>query len=108
MSAVHVDPEHHFLLQRHWGEPSVRFELPASKAPDGVKVSLSGNFMRAPIPATLQGSVWVVDLPMTEGEYVWLWQIGNSGEAAAAADPSLMGTRTVRPRQRITNAYPGR
>jgi hypothetical protein len=108
VTAVHVDPDHAFLLQRHWGEPAVRFELPSSKAGDATTVSLNGNFQRQPIPATKVGDAWVVELPMTEGEYQWIWQVGNTPLATAASDSAFTGTRTVRPLQRVTNAYPGR
>lgn len=110
VTQLRVDPDHHFLLQRQWGEPLVRFELPAAKAPEGAAVSLNGNFLRAPIPATKSGDSWVVEIPMTEGQYVWLWQLGPSGAAtsAAAPDSSLTGVRVVRPLERISNAYPGR
>jgi hypothetical protein len=103
---VHVDPDHNFLLIRHWGEPSVKFELPASLAGGATTVSLAGTFVRAPIPATKVGDVWTVDLPMSEGRYIWVWQLG--GSTTPATDPALTGVKVVRPLQRITNAYPGR
>jgi hypothetical protein len=112
VTEARVDPDHDFLLQRHWGEGAVRFELPASKVPEGATVSLNGTFLRAPIPAARTGEVWVVELPMTDGEYTWLWQINTPGSgrggAAGGADPSLTGTRVVRPVERVSNAYPGR
>ncbi|MEP6492469.1 MAG: M1 family aminopeptidase [bacterium] len=110
VSDVHVDPDHHFLLQRHWGEPVVRFELPVSKAPDAHSVQLNGNFVRAPIAATKTSGAWVVELPMTEGTYVWLWQpLDASGKAITTIpDSVLTGTQVVKPLQRLTNAYPGR
>jgi hypothetical protein len=111
VSEIHVDPDHRFLLQRHWGEPIVRFELPISVAPTATSMSLNGNFVRSPIPATKSGDAWVVELPMTEGTYTWLWQPsdGSAGRGAALAPDSLLtGLRIVRPLQRITNAYPGR
>jgi hypothetical protein len=45
VSEVRVDPDHEFLIQRHWGEPVVRFELPvaAPSALGATAVSLSGN-----------------------------------------------------------------
>ena len=62
--------------------------------------------------ATKIGDSWVVELPMTEGQYVWSWQVGDAasgrGGAAGAPDQSLTGTRIVRPLERVTNAYPGR
>jgi len=111
VSEIHVDPDHRFLLQRHWGEPVVRFELPVSVAPTATSMALNGNFVRGPIPATKTGDAWVVELPMTEGTYTWLWQPsdGSSGRGAALAPDSLLtGLKVVRPLQRITNAYPGR
>jgi hypothetical protein len=106
-----VDPDHHFLIQRHWGEPRVIFEISAS-APalaGATGVSLSGNFLRAPIPATKRGDVWVLELPMTEGRYTWIWQpSGAPGAGSQTIDPSLMGVTVVKPLQRISNAYPGR
>jgi hypothetical protein len=111
-SDVRVDPDHHFLMQRHWGEPAVRFELPTSKVPDARTVALAGNFLRAPVPAVVEGETWVVELPMTEGRYNWAWQVGDTttarGGRGATPDSTLSGTRIVRPLQRVTNAYPGR
>jgi hypothetical protein len=73
---------------------------------------LNGNFLRAPISAAIEGNAWVVELPMTEGRYTWIWQLADStggrGRAGAAADSTLSGTRVVRPLQRVTSAYPGR
>jgi hypothetical protein len=113
VSEARVDPDHDFLIQRHWGEPVVRFELPVSapSALGATAVSLNGNFLRAPVPATKSGDVWVVELPMTEGRYTWLWQVtgGPVGhDASGATDPTLTGVRIVKPLQRIDNAYPGR
>lgn len=111
VSGVRIDPDHHFLIQRHWGEPVVRFELPASApaAAGATSVSLNGNFLRAPIPATKSGDAWVVELPMTEGRYTWLWQVTPaSNSAAMAPESTLTGVRVVKPLQRMSNAYPGR
>jgi len=105
VSEIHVDPDHRFLLQRHWGEPSVRFELPVSTVPGATSMMLNGNFVRSPMPATKEGDSWVVDLPMTEGAYLWIWQ-PNGGNTVP--DSLLTGIKFVRPLQRITNAYPGR
>jgi hypothetical protein len=105
VSEIHVDPDHRFLLQRHWGEPSVRFELPESTVPGAASMMLNGNFLRSPIAATKQGDAWVVDLPMTEGAYIWVWQ---PTDGSTVPDSLLTGTKFVRPLQRITNAYPGR
>jgi hypothetical protein len=111
VSGVRIDPDHHFLIQRHWGEPNVRFELPVSApvAAGATSVLLNGNFLRAPIPATKSGDAWVVELPMTEGRYTWLWQVTpTSNSAATAPDSTLSGVRVVKPLQRMSNAYPGR
>ena len=57
------------------------------------------------------GKATVVELPMTEGRYTWLWQVGDATAGrggGGAPDPALTGTRTVRPLQRVSNAYPGR
>ena len=105
VSEIHVDPDHRFLLQRHWGEPSVRFEIPVSTVPGATAMMLNGNFLRSPMAATKEGDSWVVDLPMTEGAYIWVWQpTGGS----SVPDSMMTGTKFVRPLQRITNAYPGR
>lgn len=102
VSAVHVDPDHHFLLRRHWGE-TVRFTI---RAPNAKTVELSGNFLAKPIPATRNGDAWSVELPMPEGRYLWLWRIDGknpSDETAIAAaktpdDPAAVaGVRIVRP-----------
>lgn len=48
---------------------------------------------------------------MTEGAYVWLWQVTDTSGGrggATPADSALTGTRVVKPLQRVTNAYPGR
>ncbi|HTE45295.1 MAG TPA: M1 family aminopeptidase [Gemmatimonadaceae bacterium] len=110
VSDIHVDPDHRFLLQRHWGEPVVRFELPVAQVPDAQSVQLNGNFLRAPMPAAKSGDAWVVELPMTEGTYIWLWQPLDAAGRATTTTPDsvLTGTRVVKPLQRITNAYPGR
>lgn len=109
VSAVRVDPDHHFLLKRHWGE-EVRFTL---HAPQAKTVELAGNFVAKPIPATREGDLWTVTMPMTEGRYIWLWRVDGknpSDEAAieaakAPASPdALAGVRIVRPVQRLDDA----
>jgi len=109
VSAVRVDPDHHFLLKRHWGE-QVRFTL---HAPQAKTVELAGNFMAKPIPATKEGDLWTVTMPMTEGRYIWLWRVDGkspSDEAAIAAakapasPDALAGVRIVRPVQRLDAA----
>ena len=106
VSEIHVDPDHRFLLQRHWGEPAVRFEIPVSTVPGATSMMLNGNFVRSPVAATKSGDVWSVELPMTEGAYIWIWQ--PAGSTTAVPDSLLTGTKFVRPLQRVTNAYPGR
>jgi hypothetical protein len=107
ISRAGVDPDHDFLIIRHWGEPVVRFELPAATAAGATTVSLNGNFVRAPIQATRSGDSWIVERPMTEGRYTWLWQLGGPA-TTPPNDPSLTGMKTVKPLQPIANAYPGR
>ena len=111
---VRIDPDHYFLLQRHYGEV-VRFELPVSAVPDAKVVELAGNVFSKPIPATKSGDRWVVELPLSEGRYIWQWRVDGSlpnDEAmftAAAAAPSpdaRSGVRIVRPIQRLTESYP--
>ena len=111
---VRVDPDHYFLLQRHLGEV-VRFELPVSAAPDAKVVELAGNVFSKPIPATKSGDKWVVELPMSEGRYIWQWRVDGalpndeSMFAAAAAPPSpdaRSGVRVVKPMQRLAESYP--
>jgi hypothetical protein len=107
-----VDPDHYFLLQRHFGE-TVRFELPVSAAPDAKVVELAGNVTSKPIAATRSGDVWLVELPLTEGRYIWQWRVDGKLPtdeetlAAAAAGPpnpnARSGVRLVRPVQRISS-----
>jgi len=114
VSDVRVDPDHYFLLRRHFGEV-VRFELPASAAPDAKVVELAGNLASKPVPATRSGDVWVVELPLTEGRYIWQWRVDGvlpndeSMFATASAPPSAnarSGIRVVRPVQRLNDGYP--
>jgi hypothetical protein len=114
VSGVRVDPDHYFLLQRHFGEV-VRFELPVSVVPDAKVVELAGNVFSKPIPATRSGDAWVVEIPMSEGRYIWQWRVDGvlpndeSMFAAAAAPPradARSGVRVVRPVQRLAESYP--
>jgi hypothetical protein len=116
VSAIHVDPDHHFLLQRRWGE-LVRYELPVAKLPGADNVQLAASFLRqgVTLPARREGELWVVEVPLSEGRYVHVWSAADpaggragGGRGGAAADPELTGTRVVRPLQRLENAYPGR
>jgi hypothetical protein len=107
---VRVDPDHYFLLQRHFGE-TVRFEFPASAAPEAKVVELTGNVTSKPIVATRSGDVWVVELPLTEGRYIWQWRVDGklptdeetlAAAAAGSPDPNARsGVRLVRAVQRI-------
>jgi hypothetical protein len=109
VSAVHVDPDHHFLLRRHWGELA-RFTL---RAPNAQSVELSGSVASKPVAATRDGDLWSVTVPLTEGRYLWMWRVDGKGptdeEALAAVkvtnDPSARaGVRIVRPEQRLADS----
>jgi aminopeptidase N len=113
VTGVRVDPDHWFLLKRHDGE-LVRFELAASAVPDAKVVELTGNFLAKPVPATRAGDVWVVELPMSEGRYIWQWRVDGSVSndeaaivAAATSSPTARtGIRVVRPLRRLDESYP--
>ena len=112
MMAVHVDPDHRLLLQRHWGERA-HFELPVDQARDAKSVALVGDFSLTAVPATRKGDRWVVDLPLSDGRYVWTWQLdgkprapGEGGDAGSDGIPSLTGVRYVKPLQFLPDAYP--
>ena len=115
VSAIHVDPNHRYLVQRRLGE-IVRYELPASKVPGATSVSLASNFLRqgVTLPATRIRDMWVVEVPLTEGRYIHIWTAVGvtpaSGRAggSGATDPELTGARIVRPLVRVENPYPGR
>ena len=111
---VRVDPDHYFLLQRHYGEVA-RFELPASAIPNAKVVELMGNVASKPVPATRSGDVWVAELPLSEGRYIWQWRVDGvlpseeSMFAAGAAPPdpnARSGVRVIKPIQRVEAAYP--
>jgi hypothetical protein len=117
VNEIRVDPNHRFLLKRHWGEV-VRFELPVSKLPGADAVELVATFLRqgVTLPATKRGDMWVVEVPLSEGRYTYVWSAaaaaggrsGGTGGRGGAGDPDLTGARVVRPQQRMENAYPGR
>lgn len=80
-------------------------------------VELAGNFVAKPIPATRNGAVWTVELPMTAGRYIWLWRVNGktptdeaviaaakSGESGAPGATVIAGVRTVQPLQRLPDA----
>ena len=75
VTEARVDPDHHFLVRRHWGD-TARFAL---RAPDAKTVELTGNFLAKPVVATRIGDVWTVDLPLPEGRYLWLWRVDGKG-----------------------------
>jgi hypothetical protein len=111
---VTVDPEHWFLLQRHFGEV-VRFTLPVAAAPDAKLVELTGNFSTKPMLATRSGDAWFVELPLTEGRYIWQWRIDSAlpneeatyADIAAPSNPNARtGVRWVKPLQRLRDGYP--
>ena len=109
VTSARVDPDHDFLLRRHWGELA-RFEL---VAPEAKTVALS--LSTTPTPATREGDRWVVTLPLVEGRYVYLWRVDGanpSDDAALAAarsggaDPTARaGVRTVRPLRRLEDTH---
>jgi len=114
VAAVRVDPDRRFLLRRHFGE-LVRFELPASSVPAAKTVELAGNFASRPIPATRSGESWVVELPLSEGRYIWQWRVDGQAPndeatlTAVNAPPAAevrAGIRVVKPVQRLTDGYP--
>jgi hypothetical protein len=84
ISEVRVDPDHHFLLRRHWGD-TARFAL---RAPAAHTVELMGSFLGKPVAATRTGDIWSVEAPLTEGRYVWLWRVDGAppSDEAAIAD----------------------
>jgi hypothetical protein len=111
---VRVDPDHYFLLQRHFGEV-VRFTLPAAAVPEAKVVELAGNLSGRPIPATREGDAWVVEIPLTEGRYIWQWRVdgalpNDEATFAAVTGPpganARAGVRWVKPVQRLTESYP--
>lgn len=113
-ASVGIDPDHYFLLQRHYGE-IVRFELPVSAVPDAKVVELTGNVLGKPMAATRSGDVWFVELPMSEGRYIWQWRVDGSLPndeamfAAMAAPPSpnaRSGVRVVKALVRLSESYP--
>lgn len=75
VTEARVDPDHHFLVRRHWGD-TAHFAL---RAPDAKTVELTGNFVAKPVVATRVGDVWTVDLPLAEGRYLWLWRVDGKG-----------------------------
>lgn len=112
MTAVHVDPDHRLLLRRHWGE-RVRFELPVAEARGAKSVAVVGDFSLAALPASRDGDRWVVELPLSDGRYVWTWQLdgtprapGEGGDAGTEGIPSLTSVRYVKPLQLLPDAYP--
>lgn len=110
VSEVRVDPDHHFLLRRHWGEIA-RFTL---RAPEAKSVELAGNIASKPVAASRSGDVWSVTLPVTEGRYFWMWRVDGKNptdeEAIAAVNTphdanARAGVRIVKPLQRLADSY---
>lgn len=103
VTRVLVDPEHHFLLRRHWGEIA-RFTY---HAPNAKTVELAGNFAAKPIAATRAGDDWTVEVPMPEGRYLYLWRVDGKSpsdqdaiaavKSAASDSTARAGVRLVRP-----------
>jgi len=112
VTAVHVDPNHHLLLQRHWGQ-HVRLELPVSQAAGDTAVAVVGDFTLDSVPATREGDKWVVTLPLTDGRYVYSWQINGKprsilkgGNPGTDGDPATTGAIRVRPLEPIIDGLP--
>jgi hypothetical protein len=106
VTEARVDPDHHFLIRRHWGD-TARFAL---QAPTAHTVELTGNFLAKPIPATRVGDVWTVELPLTEGRYVWQWRVDGASptdemiiaDSRRPTDPTArVGVLIVRPVRRL-------
>jgi hypothetical protein len=66
-----------------------------------------------PVAATRNGDIWTVDLPLTEGRYVWLWRVDGKGppDDVAIADAkrpgeldARAGVLIVRPVRRLPDA----
>jgi hypothetical protein len=110
VSDARVDPEHHFLIRRHWGD-TARLQL---RAPEARTVELAGSFLAKPIAATQAGGVWTVELPLTEGRYVWIWRVDGKtpSDETALADArrpagdldARAGVLVVRPVRRLPDA----
>ncbi len=98
LTGVRVDPGRQFLLRRHFGD-IVRFALPASRAPGARTVELSGDFSPTPLTATRQGDVWAIELPMSEGRYLYAWRVDG------VLKPPFT-VRVVEAVKRIDHAFP--
>ena len=114
VAEARVDPDHHFLLRRHWGDVA-HFAL---QAPNARSVELTGNFVATPVPATHTGDLWTVDLPLAEGRYVFLWRVDGASPSDSVViadarrspgDPTARaGVLIVKPvRHLATPARPG-
>jgi hypothetical protein len=97
---VRIDPDRHYLIRRHRGEV-VRFELDAAAAADAGTVLLHGDFLREPLPAALVDGAWVVEIPMSEGQYAYWWSVGGTHRAADGN-----GIRWVVGTAELPGAYP--
>jgi hypothetical protein len=100
VTAVRIDPDHHYLLRRDWGD-TVRFVLPVSDVPTAQKMELWGDFaVGRRVPAVRIGDSWTVELPVAEGRYEWGWiadgkAIRTPDHASPSAGPLLV--RAIRP-----------
>jgi hypothetical protein len=102
VTSVRIDPDHEFLIQRHFGE-TVHFEL---RAPDAKTVALQGTFTVKSVPATRNGDVWTLDLPMSEGRYCWTWVVDGKPLDTEFNGQPASGARLVRPLAPVDAAYP--
>ena len=103
VTEARVDPDHHFLLRRHWGDSA----LFALRAPAAKKVELTGNFIAEPMAATREGDPWTVKLLLPEGRYVFIWRVDGTttpdedavrdAQRAPGAPESRAGVLVVRP-----------
>lgn len=89
---------------------------PASAAPQAKSVALSGNFLAAPRAASRLGDRWSLELPLSEGRYIWQWRVDDTAPPEdsiftdIASKPRRSGTRSglllVRALQRVPAALP--
>jgi len=102
VTAVRTDPDGRFLLKRHLGDVA-RFEIRADSAR---LVALVGDFAARPIPAVKQDGRWIVEIPLVEGRYYWVWQINGVVRDTDYNGEPTSGVRIVRPVRRVEGAYP--
>ena len=97
-TSVRVDPQHRYLLRRHWGEMA-RWEL---THPTAREVSLWTSFAPSPIAATREGDRWTVEVPVSEGQYSWAWIVDGRRLPREGAS----GTQTIRPVRELESPHP--